>query len=117
MPQVEPALPTTQPHPRDRRRVLGRLMAWTLRVGAVQMCSTDDLPANLAVVRSLTARAADEGAKLVVLPECFSFLGRREGDKLPIAETLDGTGPVLTTLRELATKHGIHIVGGGTPEV
>jgi deaminated glutathione amidase len=93
------------------------IMAWNLRVGAVQMCSTDDLPSNLAVVRSLTARAAADGAKLVVLPECFSFLGRREGDKLPIAETLDGTGPVLTTLRELATKHGIHIVGGGTPEV
>ena len=92
-------------------------MTWTLRVGAVQMCSSDDLGANLATVRSLTDRAVSEGAKLVVLPECFSFLGRREGDKLAIAETLDGRGPVATTLRELATKHGIWIVGGGTPEV
>ncbi|HLL22605.1 MAG TPA: carbon-nitrogen hydrolase family protein [Kofleriaceae bacterium] len=95
-------------------------MSWSLRVGAVQMCSTDDLTANLATVRGLTARAAEDGARLVVLPECFSFLGRREGDKLGIAESLDEAslgGPILSTLRELATKHGIHIVGGGTPEL
>ena len=90
---------------------------WNLRVGAVQMCSSDDLAANLATVRALTARAADDGAKLVILPECFSFLGRREGDKLAIAETLDGAGPVASALRELATKHGVWIVGGGTPEL
>ena len=90
---------------------------WSLRVGAVQMCSGDDLAANLATVRALTARAADDGAKLVILPECFSFLGRREGDKLAIAETLDGAGPVASALRELATKHGVWIVGGGTPEL
>src|SRR5688572_20269933 len=47
-----------------------------LRVAAVQMCSTDDLAANLATCRALTAQAATEGAQLVVLPECFSFLGR-----------------------------------------
>jgi predicted amidohydrolase len=81
------------------------------------MCSTDDFAANLATTRALVDRAAGEGAKLVVLPECFSFLGRREGDKLPIAETLDGTGRVATLLRELATKHGVWIVGGGTPEI
>jgi predicted amidohydrolase len=81
------------------------------------MRSTEDLAANLATVRCLTARAATEGAQLVVLPECFSFLGRREGDKLPIAETVEGTGPIMSTLRELATKHGVWIVGGGTPEL
>ncbi len=53
-----------------------------------------------------------------MLPECFAFLGRGEGDKLPIAEVLEHrTGPVMTMLRDLATKHGIWIIGGGTPEV
>src|SRR3954471_21817720 len=89
---------------------------WELRVGAVQMRSTDDLAANLATVRALTTRAARDGAKLVVLPECFSFLGRGEGDKLRIAEPTDGDGPIMTTLRELASQHGVWIVGGGTPE-
>ncbi|MDX2087980.1 MAG: carbon-nitrogen hydrolase family protein [Kofleriaceae bacterium] len=93
------------------------MTTWQLRVGAVQMRSTDDLASNLAVVRTLTAQAAAEGAQLVVLPECFSFLGRREGDKLPIAEDIDGAGPIMSTLRELATKHGVWLVGGGTPEL
>jgi predicted amidohydrolase len=83
----------------------------------VQLRSTDDVSANLATCSELAARAASEGAQLVVLPECFSFLGRREGDKLAMAESLDGKGPVMSTLRELATKHGIWIVGGGTPEL
>jgi predicted amidohydrolase len=80
------------------------------------MRSTQDLSANLARCGELTAQAASGGAQLVVLPECFSFLGRSEGDKLAIAEAIDGTGPVMGSLRELATKHGVWIVGGGTPE-
>lgn len=81
------------------------------------MRSTGDLAANLATVTALTARAAAEGAQLVALPECFSFLGRGEGDKLAIAESLRGTGPVMSTLRELSIKHGIYLMGGGTPEI
>lgn len=92
------------------------MASWELRVAAVQMCSTDDLTANLARCAELTTSAAAEGAQLVALPECFSFLGRREGDKHAAAETLDGRGPVLGALRELASKHGVWILGGGTPE-
>lgn len=92
---------------------------WQLRIGAVQMCSSNDQTANLARCRELTGQAAAEGAQLVVLPECFSFLGRVEGEKLRHAESFDdpgGDGPVLATLRELAARHGVWIVGGGTPE-
>jgi predicted amidohydrolase len=93
------------------------MSSWELRVGAVQLRSTDDLQANLARCVELTAQAAAEGAQLVVLPECFSFLGRHEGDKLAIAESVDGKGPVMTTLCELATRHGVWMIGGGTPEL
>ncbi len=93
-------------------------MSWQLRVAAVQMRSVGDLAANLTSCGALTAAAAAEGAQLVVLPECFSFLGRGDGDKLAIAEVLDHrTGPVMTMLRDLATKHGVWMIGGGTPEV
>ncbi|HMG22264.1 MAG TPA: carbon-nitrogen hydrolase family protein [Kofleriaceae bacterium] len=96
------------------------MASWQLRVGAVQLCSSNDLTANLARCGELTAQAAAEGAQLVVLPECFSFLGRGEGEKLGRAETFDdpaaAPGPVLAALRELATRHGVWLVGGGTPE-
>ena len=58
-----------------------RDMSWKLPVAAVQMRSIGDLGTNLGVVRELVARAAGGGATLIVLPECFSFLGRAEGDK------------------------------------
>jgi predicted amidohydrolase len=90
--------------------------SWQLRVGAVQLCSTPDLPANLATCRALVERAAAGGAQLAVLPECFAFIGRGEGDKMSHAESLEGGGPILDTLRELATRHGVWIVGGGIPE-
>jgi deaminated glutathione amidase len=94
-------------------------MSWQLPVAAVQMRSIGDLAANLAVVRGLVGAAAAGGAELVVLPECFAFLGRGEGDKLAAAEVIDdhSPGPVMHTLGELATKHGVWIVGGGTPEI
>jgi deaminated glutathione amidase len=91
--------------------------SWQLRVGAIQLCSTSDLLANLAACRALVDRAAAEGAQLAVLPECFAFLGRGEGDKMPHAESLERGGPILDTLRELATRHGIWLVGGGAPEI
>ncbi|HEX4451327.1 MAG TPA: carbon-nitrogen hydrolase family protein [Kofleriaceae bacterium] len=96
-------------------------MSWQLPIAAVQMRSVGDLAGNLSVVRELVGRAAAGGAKLIVLPECFSFLGRAEGDKFAAAEVLDdhpagARGPVMQTLAELATKHGAWIIGGGTPE-
>jgi predicted amidohydrolase len=86
--------------------------------GAVQMCSNDDLETNLRRARELAAEAAGKGANLIVLPECFAFLGRKEGDKMAVAETLDEArpGPILATLQEIATRHNAFVVGGGLPE-
>jgi hypothetical protein len=36
------------------------------------------------------------------LPECFSFIGSREGEALSIAEPLDG--PILQKYKELARQ-------------
>ncbi|CAN5331481.1 carbon-nitrogen hydrolase family protein [soil metagenome] len=91
-------------------------MAWQLRVAAVQMRAIGDLAANLERVRLLVGEAAAAGARLVVLPECFSFLGHGEGDKMQAAEVLDGNGRVVTALANLCTQHDLWIIGGGTPE-
>src|SRR5438067_3927838 len=92
-------------------------MPWQLRVGAVQMRSTGDVAENLRICRELTVKAIGEGARLVVLPENFALLGRGEGEKLKIAESVEGSGPVIGMLRELASRHGAWLVGGGLPEV
>ena len=88
------------------------------RVAALQMCAGSDLAANLATCRQRAAEAAGHGAALLVLPENFAFLGTAERDRLAVAETLDAAtpGPILSALADMATRHGLWIVGGGMPE-
>jgi predicted amidohydrolase len=91
--------------------------SWQLRAAALQLRSTDDLAANLATCRELGERSRAEGVQLLVLPECFPFLGHGERDKLAFAEDLERGGPILETLRELAIRGNSWVVGGGMPEV
>lgn len=92
-------------------------MSWELRVAALQLRSTDDLAANLATCRDLGDRAVSDGAHVVVLPECFPFLGQGERDKLAIAEDLERGGPIIDMLKTLATTRRVWVIGGGMPEV
>lgn len=92
-------------------------------LAAVQLSSTDDVDANLSKCRELVAAAADAGAKLVVLPECFAYLSRREEQKRAISEVIDervmddpGPGPILSATRDLATNNGVWLIGGGMAE-
>jgi predicted amidohydrolase len=43
-----------------------------MRAAAVQMCSTDDVAANLAAAEALVGEAVRAGAELVALPENFA---------------------------------------------
>jgi predicted amidohydrolase len=85
---------------------------------AAQLTATDDLAGNLTTCRRLAGDAAARGVRLLVLPECFAFLGASEGDKLAVAETLDPAhpGPILACLFEIATRHRLWLVAGGLPE-
>jgi predicted amidohydrolase len=84
-----------------------------MRVGVVQVCSTDDLEANLANATELVGEAVDRGATFVCLPENFAFM-RREGNPFPCAQSVDGE--IVGTLRELASRHGVWLLGGTFPE-
>ena len=81
---------------------------------AVQMTSGPDVAANLAAAGSLIEGAAGSGASVVLLPENFNFIGRRDADKRAIAETY-GAGPSQDFLAAAARRHGIWIVGGTQP--
>jgi len=83
------------------------------RVAAIQMTSTDDRAANLRAAEDLVAASAESGASLVALPENFSFL-RHEGQRPPVAETLDGE--LIEWTAALARRHGVWILAGSIPE-
>jgi nitrilase len=85
-----------------------------MKIAAIQMVSTPDVDRNLHTARELIARAASEGARLVGLPEYFCLMGRRDQDKLLVAEAA-GQGPIQEMLREAARSHGIWLIGGTMP--
>jgi predicted amidohydrolase len=82
-------------------------------MGAIQMTSTADRARNVETALRLVNEAADLGAKLVALPENFSYMGPEEG-RLASAETVEG--PTLGALREVAKRRGLFIVAGSIPE-
>ena len=89
-------------------------MTHAITVAAIQMTSGADPQANLAAADPLVEAAAQAGARLVELPENALFMGRRERDKLTIAEP-HGKGPLQTGLAELARRHGVYLVCGSFP--
>jgi deaminated glutathione amidase len=85
-----------------------------MKIAAVQMVSTPDWPANRDAAARLVAQAAAAGAQLVLLPEYFCILGRRDTDKLALAED-PGGGPIQSFLAGLAAEHRLWLVGGTLP--
>lgn len=85
-----------------------------IRVAAIQMTSAGELATNLQRAQILVAQAADNGAKLVVLPENFAYYGIKN---LADAARQESTpaGPVRHFLAELANKYGVWLVGGTVP--
>lgn len=87
-----------------------------VKIAAVQMNSHDDVAKNLATVRARVAEAARAGAKVVLLPENFAFMGGTDEQRREVMESLDGGGPIMSTLFALASEHAITLIGGGLPE-
>jgi predicted amidohydrolase len=85
-----------------------------LRVAAVQLNSTADREANLAVADRLTRAAAADGAKLIVLPEKWTAMGS-ERDLRAAAEPLDGAS--VRWAREIARELGVDLVAGSLLEL
>ena len=87
-----------------------------MKVAAIQMVSSPDVAANLAVARQLLKQAADAGAELAVLPEYFCLLGLKDSDKLAIAEPY-GEGTLQDFLSQCAVDFKLWVVGGTIPIV
>ncbi len=97
--------PTQQPHTGQ---------ANIFKVAAIQMASGPNVMGNLNEARRLIAEAAEQGARLVVLPEFFAMMGMSEQDKIAAREQ-PGQGMIQSFLGETARQYKIWLVGGSIP--
>ncbi len=88
-----------------------------MKIAAVQMVSAPEWAANRDAAARLIAQAAAAGAGLVLLPEYFCLMGRRDSDKLALAEPAGpaSEGPIQRFLSDSAREHGVWLVGGTLP--
>lgn len=86
----------------------------SIYVAAVQLVSSADVQKNLDRASYWIEKAANQGAKIIALPEYFCFMGYSDQDKNAIAEDF-GSGPIQDHLAALAARHKVYIVGGTLP--
>ncbi|MBC7786624.1 MAG: carbon-nitrogen hydrolase family protein [Methylophilaceae bacterium] len=85
-----------------------------VKVAAIQMASGPIVAANLNEAERLIEVAANQGAKLVVLPEYFAIMGLKNTDKIKVREQ-EGTGEIQRFLSKIAKKYKIWLIGGSIP--
>jgi len=86
----------------------------SLPIAAIQMVSAATVDANLETAARLIRQAAAGGARLVVLPEFFCLLGRKDTDKVDIREPAND-GPIQRFLADVAREAGVWLIGGTVP--
>ena len=92
----------------------------TLVTACVQMVSGTNVANNLKFAEQGIAKAANQGANLVILPEYFCIMGQHDTDKVAVAEdyrasTPDASTPIQLFLQQQAIQHGIYLIGGTLP--
>lgn len=85
-----------------------------LRVAAVQLNSGDDKAANLAAAEAAITHAAEVGARLIVLPELWTYLGPSSGNQ---ANAEPVPGPATMRLAALAYRYSLILHGGSLLEL
>jgi predicted amidohydrolase len=83
------------------------------KVAAIQMVSTPEPAQNYAVAERLVRVAAQQGAKLALLPEYWPVMGLKDTDKLALAEG-EG-GEIQMQMAAMAKDNGIWLIGGTLP--
>jgi len=86
----------------------------SVKIAGIQMASGPNVNANLSEAEKLIHIAAEQGAKLIALPEYFAIMGMQDTDKVAVAEPF-GQGPIQNFLSETAKKYQVWIVGGSIP--
>ena len=86
------------------------------KAAAIQMCSGTDITVNLREAGKLMAKAAAQGAELIVLPENFALMASNDAERVAAGE-VDGSGQIQDFLADKAQTLRVWIVGGSVPVV
>jgi predicted amidohydrolase len=87
-----------------------------LRVGIVQMASGPEKGRNLSRAEGMLRVALDGGARLIILPELFSFLPPKIDVEAYRRNAEPLGGPTLCRLREVSRRENVAIVAGSVVE-
>lgn len=90
--------------------------AGTFKVAGIQMASSPHVSSNLTEAERLIAIAAEQDAKIVVLPEYFCIMGLKDIDKVHVREK-PNDGPIQSFLSKMARDYEIWLIGGSVPLV
>ncbi len=85
-----------------------------IKVASIQMVSGSNLTKNLVIAQDCIQQAANQNCQVVVLPEYFCLLGKKDRDKLEIQEKF-GSGRIQDALSQQAKDLQICIVAGTIP--
>ncbi|MEJ6395926.1 carbon-nitrogen hydrolase family protein [Gymnodinialimonas sp. 2305UL16-5] len=89
-------------------------MTETLRVSMVQMTSHNTHAENVASLRRASARAAEDGAAMLALPEAAGLMDR-DKDHARAQITVEGDDPYIAACRDEAARRGIWVHSGSCP--
>ena len=101
---------------RNKQLEPAKTSAGLVKVAGIQMASSPHVASNLTEAERLIAIAAEQGAKIVVLPEYFCIMGVKDIDKVAVRE-IAGDGPIQRFLAKMAKKYKIWLIGGTVPIV
>ena len=101
---------------RNKQSEPAKTSAGLVKVAGIQMASSPHVASNLIEAERLIAIAAEQGAKIVVLPEYFCIMGVKDIDKVAVRE-IAGDGPIQRFLAKMAKKYKVWLIGGTVPIV
>lgn len=84
------------------------------KVAAIQMVSDHLIDQNLFTAAQLIQQAVDNGAELIVLPECFALMSLTPFELLEAVEH-EGEGKIQDFIASQAIKHRVWIIAGTIP--
>ena len=85
----------------------------SVRVGIIQLTSTNDKERNKAKSCELLKKAKLYGAQVAFLPECFDFIGESAKETNDLAEDLNEENGIINYYKSLAKELNLSLSLGG----